>query len=409
MANNNKSSFAYKLAAILLTVVIAISMLIVSVIFFSTRSLFFNTIASVELFAEINDCTLFINEDVLKLVAGIDDTNDNAKFEEIAEKYNNEIEQYFTTINGNMVAYEHVDGHSDLEMRRYEETKELMKYFEDDVVKANLPKLIDPNVSADDKKSIYKNQILPYQKKVAEGLASTIAIGAENGNKNIAIRTYDYYAALGILGIALLAGLFGIWWAARKSRQAQEAIAEQNSQLKVAGRRIEQSAQKMQDLTFNNLLTGMKNRYALEEDISDRLETDQFTIAVLDMDNFRVINDTYGYGFGDEYISAVATRLKDEFGDMAEVYNIAGNEFCFVFNDDVPATHAQRIADKIRVVMSEPYEILGITAQTTASGSVFRYLPNDSLNVDALLIKMDNVLHEVKRNGGNAVYTVDSL
>ena len=111
MANNNKTSFAYKLAAILLTAVIAISMVMVSVIFFSTRSLFFNTIASVELFAEINDCTLFINEDILKLVAGIDDENDEASFEQIAEKYTAEIDQYFKTINGNMIGYEQVPGH----------------------------------------------------------------------------------------------------------------------------------------------------------------------------------------------------------------------------------------------------------------------------------------------------------
>jgi len=408
MANKKSSFFVYRLAAILLAAVIAISIAMVSAIFFSTRSLFFNTIASVELFSEINDATLFINEDVLRLVAHIDDNTVANTEDTLEENLAKDIEQQFATINGNMAAYEHVPGHSDLEMRRYEETKELMNYFENDVIKANLSKLVNA-ANTDEARSLYEKQILPTQKKVAEGLANTIAIGAANGNKNIAQRAYDYYAAVAILILALAGGLAGIWFAARRAKLAEEAIAEQNSQLKVAGRRIEQTAQKMEDLTLNNLLTGMKNRYALEEDISDRLESDQFTIAVLDMDNFRMINDTYGYGFGDEYLSAVATRLKEEFDDIAEIYNIAGNEFCFVFNKEVPDTHAQRIADKVRVVMSETYDVLGINVQTTASGSVYRYLPNDSLNVDSLLIKMDNVLHEVKRNGGNAVYTVDSL
>ncbi len=408
MANNKSSFFAYKVAAGVLALVIAISMGLVSWIFFATRSLFFNTIASVELFSEINDATLFINEDVLRLVAHIDDGTVANSTDSLEETIQKDIEQQFATINGNMAAYEHVPGHSELEMRRYEETKDLMIYFQNEVIMKNMKTLVDAS-STDEARSLYEKEILPWQKKVAEGLANTIAIGAANGNVNIAKRTITYYVAMGVLALALIGGLVGIWYAARRAKLAAEAIAEQNSQLKVAGRRIEQTAQKMEDLTLNNLLTGMKNRYALEEDISDRLESDQFTIAVLDMDNFRMINDTYGYGFGDEYLSAVATRLKEEFDDIAEIYNIAGNEFCFVFNKEVPDTHAQRIADKVRVVMSETYDVLGINVQTTASGSVYRYLPNDSLNVDSLLIKMDNVLHEVKRNGGNAVYTVDSL
>ena len=59
--------------------------------------------------------------------------------------------------------------------------------------------------------------------------------------------------------------------------------------------------------------------------------------------------------------------------------------------------------------MSAPFNILGLTVQTTASGSVYHYLPSDGLNVDTLLVKMDNAMRQVKLNGGNAVATVNSI
>ena len=165
----------------------------------------------------------------------------------------------------------------------------------------------------------------------------------------------------------------------------------------------------MFDIALTNILTGMKNRYALENDLADRLETDQFNIGVFDLDNFRAINDTYGYEFGDEFLATIGEMLNSEYSNVAEIYNITGNEFCFIFHDDVPDSQAQRIADKIRITMTTPIEISGVVAQCGASGSIYHYLPNDSLNVSSLLIKMDTTLHNAKRNGGNMVYTVNSL
>ncbi|MDE6101868.1 MAG: GGDEF domain-containing protein, partial [Ruminococcus sp.] len=165
----------------------------------------------------------------------------------------------------------------------------------------------------------------------------------------------------------------------------------------------------MYDIAITNILTGMKNRYALENDLAERLETDQFNIGVFDIDNFRLINDTYGYEFGDEFLAAIGETLLQEFGDMASIYNITSNEFCFIFNEDIPDSQIQRIADRIRAAMSSPVTIENIMVQCTASGSIYHYLPNDSLNVSSLLIKMDTVMHNVKRNGGNNVYVVNSL
>ena len=159
-------------------------------------------------------------------------------------------------------------------------------------------------------------------------------------------------------------------------------------------------------MAYTNILTGMKNRYALDNDISGRLETDQFNIAVFDMDNFRSINDMYGYDFGDEYLAMIAERLKEEYGNDAEIYNITGNEFCFVFNKEVSDIQATRIAERVIQTLAEWYTVLNLNVQLTASGSTCHYLPGDCISVSALLVKLDNVLRDAKRNGGNMVLQV---
>ena len=165
----------------------------------------------------------------------------------------------------------------------------------------------------------------------------------------------------------------------------------------------------MEDIAVTGILTGLKNRYALEQDIGDRLAEEQFNIAVFDMDNFRSINDTYGYDFGDEYLSQVAERLRSEFDQFADIYNITGNEFCFVFKRTVSDTQALRLVDSIAAVMSSPYTIFNLTVQLSVSAATYHYLAGDCLNVNSLLVKMDNVLRNAKRAGGGQILQVVNI
>ncbi|MDE7138315.1 MAG: GGDEF domain-containing protein, partial [Ruminococcus sp.] len=242
-----------------------------------------------------------------------------------------------------------------------------------------------------------------------EMLMATLEIGKSDAQEKINSSSVLFGAGFIFLIIVLIAGEIIIASLAKSTRRRMMQLEMQERQIAAAGRKLESSNQKMYDIALTNILTGMKNRYALENDLADRLETDQFNIGVFDIDNFRIINDTYGYEFGDEFLAAIGETLLEEFSDVASIYNITSNEFCFIFNEDIPDSQIQRIADKIRAAMSSPVTIESIMVQCTASGSIYHYLPNDSLNVSSLLIKMDNVMHNVKRNGGNAVYVVNSL
>ena len=197
--------------------------------------------------------------------------------------------------------------------------------------------------------------------------------------------------------------------AADVAKKARAEIEEREKSLAEVDAKLKSTRQKASDLAIMNVLTGMKNRYALDNDISDRLESGRFQIAVFDMDNFRSINDTYGYDFGDEYLAAVAEKLKEEFGDVADMYNITGNEFCFVFNKNISESQAMGIAQNIQRVMSSPFEVLNLAVQLPCSGAVYHYLPGDCLNVNSLLVKLDTAMRNAKLNGGNMISTVMNI
>lgn len=87
---------------------------------------------------------------------------------------------------------------------------------------------------------------------------------------------------------------------------------------------------KLQSLSYRDQLTGIKNRYALHNDLSN-LNND-FYFGIFDFDRFKKINDTYGHNFGDECLKTLAVLLNDNFVDSS--YRYGGDEFIVVTNKE---------------------------------------------------------------------------
>ena len=240
-------------------------------------------------------------------------------------------------------------------------------------------------------------------------LQATISIVNADTGKIMAANARNTYLLMTMMLVVAILGEVAIFFIARRAKKARLELEERERNLAEVDAKLKTTRQKASDLAVMNVLTGMKNRYALDNDISDRLESGRFQIAVFDMDNFRSINDTYGYDFGDEYLAAVAERLKDEFSGTAEIYNITGNEFCFLFNKEISESQAMGIVQNIQAVMSSPYEVLNLAVQLPCSGAVYHYLPGDCLNVNSLLVKLDTAMRNAKMNGGNMINTVVNI
>ena len=402
MAKNNKSkgSGAYIFAGILIAIIYIINTFLVESIYWGNQEVSQKTGQANSALNKINSELTAINMDSISIAAGI------IPPEDIGITMGDTNKRY-----GNIIAAEHqfeaIEDLSPTVVKRYNYAKALITAFKD-----KLDSLGTKNVQAGNEEmmsNILKQEIYPLQTTASEMLISTIDVVNVETAKMNAANTKRAFALMTVMMIVAILGEIAVWLFARRAKKIRAELEEREKNLAEVDAKLKATRQKASDLAVINVLTGMKNRYALDSDVSDRLETGRFNIAVFDMDNFRSINDTYGYDFGDEYLAAVAEKLKEEFGDVAEIYNITGNEFCFLFNSSVTESQAMGIAQNIQRVMSSPYEVLNLAVQLPCSGAVYHYLPGDCLNVNSLLVKLDTALRTVKMNGGNMINTVMNM
>jgi diguanylate cyclase (GGDEF)-like protein len=395
---NKKGSRFYLFAGILVAIIYCVNAMLVDNIYWTNANVSSNTQLCMNSLNRINAQVMDINLDTVSIAAGLK-TNIDAITTDTNNKYNDILacEEQF----------ESIEGLSDLALKRYNYAKAIIATY-----KASLDNMGTSAISAGDYEEmnyILKQDIYPLQVTASEMLTATIdVVGADTGKANAINQSKSFLLMYMMLAVAVL-GEIAIWLFARRSKKVKAELEEREKNLAEVDAKLKSTRQKASDLAIMNVLTGMKNRYALDNEISDRLESGRFQIAVFDMDNFRSINDTYGYDFGDEYLAAVAERLKAEFGDVADMYNITGNEFCFVFNKNISESQAMGIAQNIQRVMSSPFEVLNLAVQLPCSGAVYHYLPGDCLNVNSLLVKLDTAMRNAKLNGGNMISTVMNI
>ena len=384
----------YIFAAIFIAVGTLLFMFILYNAVSRTSKAYDNTMDTIEHVNNISTELQSTNIKLLMLIAGTQaDPTNNKK----------DIEKSFQNIEDNIKMYESIEKRSDAEIKRFNHARAFIDAYQN---KASEMLQNFLSITADERKSTYVQEVYPLQITAIEMFDATTEITKRNAEKTIAGVKRAFMSAEAILLAVMIAGEIAVFVVARVTKRDIEAIAKQAAEIEAATAKFKHTKEKASEMAYTNILTGMKNRYALDNDISGRLETDQFNSAVFDMDNFRSINDMYGYDFGDEYLAMVAERLKEEYGNDAEIYNITGNEFCFVFNKEVSDIQATRIAERVIQTLAEWYTVLNLNVQLTASGSTCHYLPGDCISVSALLVKLDNVLRDAKRNGGNMVLQV---
>lgn len=407
---NQKSGFkqfGYVILGIILAVIMLLNMSLLYMNYASANRTFSTTSAEMNLINNSNGYLQKINNELSQILAGIGNT----------EGHINTISAMFPLLQEKMDQYENIGGHNEYAARRFQHAKAYIDAYENklityrdqfnEVLKTNDEAQIESFRSS--MKDIFDQEIAPLQTAAAEMMVASISIASGAANIRTADAARNMYLILAVLAGVLLIGEIAIFLAARYNKRATEELNRKSAQFADASSKLIRSREKMEDIAISNILTGLKNRYALEQDIGERLATEQFHIAVFDLDNFRSINDTYGYDFGDEYLSQISERLKEEFDQFADVYNITGNEFCFVFKRTVSDTQVVRLVENIVNVMTAPYTILNLTVQLTVSGSTYHYLAGDCLNVNSLLVKMDNVLRNAKRAGGGQIFQVMNI
>lgn len=153
--------------------------------------------------------------------------------------------------------------------------------------------------------------------------------------------------------------------------------------------------------TLTNLPNRRMFRDRLELEIK-KLERTGLSLAVmfLDLDHFKVVNDTMGHYKGDDLLKAAALRIENCIRETDTVARLGGDEFVILLSEMDGITNSERVAENILSQMTIPFELGGEPIYISASIGITLY-PADAINFDDLLKNADQAMYVAKAEGRN--------
>jgi diguanylate cyclase len=172
-------------------------------------------------------------------------------------------------------------------------------------------------------------------------------------------------------------------------------------------RGLEAANRQLQHLASHDWLTGLPNRLLLDDRITQAIaqanrQAHEFAVAVLDLDRFKLINDSLGHRAGDELLCEVAVRLKGAIRAVDSIARLGGDEFVIVFDGPMTPAEALEMGKRLLKVMEPSMRLLGIDVHVSPSIGIAFY-PRDGATIDTLLAHADAAMYHAKEFGRNNV------
>ncbi|WP_228730443.1 EAL domain-containing protein [Shewanella yunxiaonensis] len=162
-----------------------------------------------------------------------------------------------------------------------------------------------------------------------------------------------------------------------------------------------QQEEELRRLTNNDLLTGLPNRSNLQVTLENLVKKDHHhTLMILDLDNFKKINDSLGHQVGDELLCLVASRIANIIPKHTSLYRLGGDEFAILVDKNPDIGSSALIANDVIEAFNEPFIIADESLVVGVSIGIVLY-PEDEQNEQALLRKADIAMYHAKSAGGN--------
>lgn len=201
-----------------------------------------------------------------------------------------------------------------------------------------------------------------------------------------------------------------------KSRREMKAACRQidtltnaNSQLKSDLMHLARKEAQTRTFAYHDELTGLPNRRLLHDRLSQALAQGarhhtHVVLLLLDLDDFKNINDRLGHAAGDEVLRVVAERLAGGIRGADTACRYGGDEFVVMLPELEDARMAAAVAEKLQGTLSAPYVIDGCEIRmTTSAGSVV--YPNEGQSYAELMEKADVALYRAKTTSGKVSIT----
>jgi diguanylate cyclase (GGDEF)-like protein/PAS domain S-box-containing protein len=158
-------------------------------------------------------------------------------------------------------------------------------------------------------------------------------------------------------------------------------------------------------LAYHDPLTNLPNRLKLEAQLeyvvnNSKRNNLQFAILFLDLDDFKIINDTLGHASGDEVLISFANKFKDIIRTNDMIARVGGDEFIVVLSDISNYLFIERVCNKILTLVNKPFNINNTSFNIGVSIGIAIY-PDNGLEIKTLISNADSAMYHAKNKGKN--------
>ena len=157
------------------------------------------------------------------------------------------------------------------------------------------------------------------------------------------------------------------------------------------------------ELAYTDPLTGLPNRLLFEDRLTQaatqaKRERRCFALIFIDLDRFKLVNDTLGHRAGDLLLKGIGARMSARLRDTDTLARISGDEFAVILRDTQTLAAASFTAEKLLGAFDEPFDLDGTLRHAGASLGVALY-PEHGMTPDELLVHADQAMYVAKERG----------
>jgi diguanylate cyclase (GGDEF)-like protein/PAS domain S-box-containing protein len=187
--------------------------------------------------------------------------------------------------------------------------------------------------------------------------------------------------------------------------ERRDELGELGDAIDAMARDLREAQSELQHQALHDALTGLPNRTLLldrADQALHRLSRNDGVAALLlvDLDEFKIVNDTIGHAAGDALLSAVATRMVGELREVDTASRIGGDEFAVLVENLADELEVRAVADRVRRAVGQPLDFGGSELRTTASIGI-AVASETTIDAAELLRNADLAMYASKQAGKN--------
>lgn len=191
-------------------------------------------------------------------------------------------------------------------------------------------------------------------------------------------------------------------------RAMQQLLEARNQQLQQQANERQQHQAELEYRATHDSLSGLPNRTLFRDRLIHAIrqasrQSTRLAVMFIDLDRFKLINDTLGHSAGDELLQATARRLEQCVREADTLARLGGDEFVLLLENPAGESELAQLAQRVAQVLAVPFMLAGQEHRVTGSIGISIY-PQDGEDAEVLLKHADIAMYRAKESGRNAFY-----